>query len=116
MAEKEITKKTTTAPNTATEFAFTALAAGDDAVIDADYKDERTLIIFLGGAAASTITIKHGNGYAGVNDETFELGASKYMAMTLDSAVFKNVSGEKRGKIIINASTACSIAVVEADV
>lgn len=121
MADVAITKaegkiKVTAGPNTPVEYPYTDLAAGDNAVIDCDFKDEFTQIHFLGGSAKSTVTIKFGNGYAGVQDEVFELGASKYMALTLDSATFKNVSGTYKGKVVISPSAACKIAVVEARV
>lgn len=116
MADVAITKVITAGPNESAEYAYTSLAAGDNAVIDCDFKDEFTQIHFLGGSAASVITIKCGNGYAGVQDDSFELGASKYMFRTLDSATFKNVSGDYKGKVVISPSAACKIAVVEARV
>lgn len=116
MADVAITKVITAGPNIPKEYAYTSLAAGSNAVIDADFKDERTQLHFLGGSAASTVTIKFGNGYAGVQDEVFSLGASKYMVLTLDSATFKNITGTYKGKVVISTSAACSIAVVEARV
>lgn len=116
MADVAITKVITPGPNTPVEYAYTDLAAGSQAVIDCDFKDERTQLHFLGGSAVSNVTIKFGNGYAGVQDEVFELGASKYMALTIDSATFKNISGDYKGKVVISPSAACKIAVVEARV
>lgn len=116
MADTAITKVITTGPNTPIAYTYTALAAGATAVIDCDFKDEFTQIHLLGGDAESTITIKCGNGYAGVQDETFTLASGAYMYFTLDSATFKNVSGDYKGKVVISPSAACSIAVVEARV
>lgn len=113
MANVAITPVKTTEPNVPVEYAFKALAASDVAVIPCGFKDEFTQIHFLGGAAAANVTIKAGNGYAGVNDEAFELGIGKYMALTIDSARFKNITGENKGKILIAVDKACSIAVVE---
>lgn len=117
MADVAVTKQTTTKPNTVTEYAWTAIAAGNSAVIEADYKDERTLIL-VKTTTAGNITIKHGNGYGGVNDLTKAIEASKEYAFTLDSTIFKNVSGEKKGKIEIasDETSAFSIAVIEAKV
>ena len=116
MADVTVNKVITAGPNESAEYTYTSLTAGDNAVIDCDFKDEFTQIHFLGGSAASTVTIKCGNGYAAVQDETFELGASKYMFRTLDSATFKNISGTYKGKVVISPSAACKIAVVEARV
>lgn len=116
MADVAITKVMTEGPNESAEYTYTSLAAGDNAVIDCDFKDERTQLHFLGGSAASTVTIKCGNGYAAVQDDPFELGANKYMFRTLDSATFKNVSGDYKGKVVISTSAACKIAVTEARV
>lgn len=115
MADVKITKQTTTKPNTVTEYTWTTLAANDNAIIEADYKDERT-IIHVKASATGTITIKHGNGYGGVNDVTASVTSGKEYAFTLDSTVFKNVTGDNKGAIVIVPSAACSIAVIEARV
>ena len=114
MADKNITPVRTVAPNEAVEYAYTSLAASDKVIIPCQWKDEHTQLHFLGGSAAATVTIKAGNGYAGVNDLTFEVGASKYMALTIDSSRFKNMSGTDVGNVIVSVSAACSMAVVEA--
>lgn len=116
MADKNITVVKTARPNEAKTFTFTALATSDTVVVPCDFKDEHTMLIFLGGTNASTVTIKAGNGYNGVNDEAIEVPAGGYVAMTIDSNRFKNVSGDYKGSVVIGVSAACSLAVVEARV
>lgn len=117
MADVAVTKQTTTKPNTVTKYTWTSVAAGSRAVIDSDYKDERTIIL-VKTATAGDIVIKHGNGYGGVNDITKAIAASEEYAFTLDSTIFKNVSGSNKGKIVIESdgTSAFSIAVIEARV
>lgn len=114
MADKNIIPVKTVAPNEPVEYTYTSLAASDKVIVPCDFKDEFTQIHFLGGSSAATVTIKAGNGYAGVNDEVFEVGSGKYMAMTIDSSRFMNISGDDKGSVILSVSAACSIAVVEA--
>lgn len=116
MANKNITVVKTAAPNTPAEYAYTSLATSDVVVVPCDFKDEHTQLHFQGGAAEAVVTLTAGNGYAAVNDESFTLGAGKFMALTIDSARFKHITGENRGNMIISVSAACSLAVVEARV
>lgn len=117
MADVKVTKQTTTKPNTVTKYTWTPVAAGSNAVIDSDYKDERTIIL-VKTTTAGNITIKHGNGYGGVNDMTKAIAAGEEYAFTLDSTIFKNVSGDYKGKIVIESdgTSAFYIAVIEARV
>lgn len=116
MAEKNIAVVRTDKPNMAKEFTFTSLAASDNVKIPCDFKDEHTMLLFLGGSGAATVTLKAGDGYGAVNDLTFEVGASKYMAITINSARFKVHEGDNKGFVIASVSAACSVAVVEARV
>lgn len=113
MADKVILKTITAGPNEATEFAYTSVGASDRAVVDAGFKDEKTLFLFK-AAAKSTVTIKHGNGYAGVNDITLVVDADNGYALNIDTAIFKNVSGADKGKVILTGTAAFDLAVVEA--
>lgn len=114
MANVNITPVKTQEPNVPVEYAYTALAADDVAVIPCGFKDEHTQIHILAGSSAVTVTIKAGNAYAAVNDEVFEVTGGAYAALTVDSARFKSVSGEDVGNMQISVSAACSVAVVEA--
>jgi hypothetical protein len=116
MADKNITVVKTKRPDEVAEFAFTSLATSDTVVVPCDFKDEHTMLLFLGGGSNATVTIKAGNGYAGVNDEVFEVASGKYSAITINSNRFKNVTGDYKGNLVIKVSAACSLAVVEARV
>nr|DAF27555.1 MAG TPA: hypothetical protein [Caudoviricetes sp.] len=118
MADVAVSKQTTTKPNTVTKFTRTSIAAGNTAVIKADYNDQRTLILVQNASASddATLTLHHGNAYGGVNDVTAIVEKGTEAAFTLDSTIFKNVSGVNAGKIRITSDKAVSIAVVEAKV
>lgn len=116
MADKNITVLKTAKPCEPVEVTFTSVAASDTVLIPCDFKDEHTQIWVLGGSGAATITLQAGNGYNGVNDEAFEVGAGAYKAVTINSDRFKHISGAYKGKMVVKASAACSIAVVEARV
>ena len=116
MAVKNITVAKTERPNASKDFTFTALTASDEVVVPCEFKDEHTMLLFLGGSAESTVTIKAGNGYAGMNDEVFAVPANGYSAITIDSSRFKNVTGDHKGALVLGVSAACSLAVVEARV
>lgn len=116
MADKNITLTRTKRPNESANFTFTSLATSDKVIVPCEFKDEHTMLLFLGGNSTSTVTIKAGNGYAGMNDEVFEVPASGYTAITIDSSRFKNVTGDQKGCLVLSVSAACSMAVVEARV
>ena len=112
MAIVNVKKQSTGKPNNATAYTYQTVAANDVVKIEANYKDLHTVVHVL-GSAAGTITVKAGNGYAGVNDYAFAVGNGEYKAVVLDSARFMNVTGADRGCIVLEASAACKIAVIE---
>lgn len=112
MAIVNVTKQSTGKPNHATAYTYQAVAAGDTVKVLANYKDLHTVVHVL-GSAAGTIKVKAGNGYAGVNDYEFEVTNGGYTAVVLDSARFMNVTGADRGYIVMEATGACKIAVLE---
>lgn len=116
MADKNLTVFKTAKPCEPVDVTFTSVAAADTVLIPCEFKDEHTQLWFLGGSGAATITLQAGNGYNGVNDETFEVGAGAYKAVTINSDRFKHISGDYKGNMVAKASAACSIAVVEARV
>lgn len=116
MADKNITVITTDKPNVAKDFTFTTLAASDKVIIPCAFKDEHTMLLFLGGGAEATVTLKAGDGYGAVNDLTFTVPQAGYKAITINSARFKFHEGVDKGNVIASVSAACSIAVVEARV
>lgn len=92
---------------------FTSLASTDKVIIPWDMKDERTVLLFLGGAADATVTIKAGNGVQGCNDYEITVEDGVYVAVPLNSGGFKNTYGEDVGNVILSTSAACSLAVIE---
>lgn len=112
MAIVNVKKQSTGKPNHATPYTYQTVSAGDTVKIEANYKDLHTVVHVL-GSAAGAITVKAGNGYAGVNDYAFEVTNGGYTAVVLDSARFMNVTGEDRGYIVMEATGACKIAVIE---
>lgn len=113
MATVNVIKQATGKPCEINQYTYQDIAAGDTIIIDAKFKDLHTVIHILGGSAAATLTVKAGNGYAGVNDLVAQIEASGYHTLVLDSARFMNVTGENRGKIVMTATAACKIAVIE---
>ena len=97
----------------ATKVELTSLATSDNVLIDWDCKDERAMLLFLGGSSAATVTIKAGNGIQGCNDLTIEVPASSYVAVPINSGGVKNTYGGNVGKVVLSVSAACSLAVVE---
>lgn len=116
MADINVSVVTTKRPNVPSEYTYTELAADDNAIVPCKFKDEHTMLLFQGGSGSATVTIKAGNAYAGVNDEVFEVPADAYMAVTINSNRFKNISGDYKGSMVLSVSAACSLAVVEARV
>lgn len=112
MADKNITI-VKAARDEANGFTFASLATSDNVLIEWDCKDERTMLLFLGGSSASTVTIKAGNGVQGCNDLTIEVPATSYVAVPLNSGGVKNTYGENVGNVVLSVSAACSLAVVE---
>lgn len=114
MANKAVTLNRTGAPNTAVLLTPVTAAANDVFVVPCDFKDEHTFFVVT-ATTATTIEIQAGNGYAGVNAETITVpvGTSVF---TIDSARFKNVTGDNKGNVLVKAAGACTLAVAEARV
>ena len=112
MADKAITV-VKAVRDEATTVALTSLATSDKVLVEWDVKDERTVMLFLGGSAQATVTIKAGNGVQGCNDLVVTVPASTYVAVPINSGGFKNTYGEDVGKVVLSTSAACSFAVVE---
>lgn len=76
-------------------------------------RDDKYLILVHNTAtSASTVTVKAGNGIQGVADLAHSVAASSYATVSIDSGAYKNVSGDDKGKVIIEGSaTGVKIAV-----
>lgn len=100
--------------NTGKELTLASVGAGDTFQLAFGGADYKTAILVVNGAAASTITIPAGNGFAGAaEDLVYEVAANKTAVIVVDSGYYKKVSGELAGKIVGTASKACSMAVIE---
>lgn len=98
------------------EVTYTALTTSYKTV-DFTGVDENTLLLVNNSStsAAATLTIKQGNGIAGVADLEIEVAAGKTLALQLNSQEFMSVTGEDKGCLNAKASAAStlSLAVVE---
>lgn len=114
MAATNIVNVKTTEPNVASDaFTLASIDTTDGALVDVNYKDEQAIFLFTTAASGgATITVKAGNGYAGVNDLTIAVTQNKFNIVTLDTARFANVSGTNKGKIKITTSAAATMAVL----
>lgn len=86
--------------------------------VEEEFKDAKTVLVFLPGTASTTITIKAGDSYAACNDLEFTLAtADKYYFIYLDSAYFKVVNNEsgsdKVGGVFIDTDKAVSVGMFE---
>ena len=114
MADKTVTINRTAEPNSPVKITPVTAAANDIYVVPCDFKDEHTMFIATAETATS-IVIQAGDGYAAVNPETISVpvGTSVF---TVDSARFKHLTGSNKGKMLIKASGAVDLSVVEARV
>ena len=89
--------------------ALSALAASTPTAIEWPESDEKMiLVINNAGDAATTLTVKAGNGIQGVNDSVLAIPKGVSL-VKLESGRFKNVSGENKGKIVVVAAAALSV-------
>lgn len=79
-------------------------------------KDEKTAVVLKNQDSASvTVTFEKGDGYAATTDLSVTVPSESTCFICLDSARFKNLSGDNKGKIRLKASKASVItaAVIE---
>ncbi len=103
-------------PNSPVAVTLNSLTADTEADFDCSFKDEHTMFIATVTTASTSLTLKAGNSYAGVNDEVMLFDAAGTYAFTINSNRFKNVSGEKGGKVTVVADKAMTLGIVEARV
>ena len=88
-----------------------ALDATDGALITWDERDEKiTLLLQNSATSENTAIVKAGNGYGGVADLDVVIPASSFVILALDSARFKNVSGDLKGKVHITGPATIKVA------
>lgn len=92
---------------------FQTLTASTDTALEWPESDEKMLLVLQNTAAsAATLTVKAGNGIQGKVSNALTVPASSVCVVKLDSGRFKNVSGDNKGKIVVNASAALKAGVV----
>ena len=111
----EVTKHSTFEGTVLNSALFKGVDVTNGAEVVMDGHDERTVIMVQNTATApGTVTVKAGNGIQGVADEVFTVPASSTTFIVPESGRFKNVSGDDKGKLIINGSAATiTVAVIK---
>ncbi len=91
---------------------LTALTANTDTTIDWNESDDKmVLVIQNSGNSEANLTIKAGNGIQGTVDHTLTIPTGTSL-VKLESGRFKNVRGDKKGKIVVSATTVISVGTV----
>lgn len=87
-----------------------ALTASTDKAIEWKDGDDKMILVIV-ATAATTLTVKAGNGIQGVADKvlTVPVGTS---LVKLESGRFKNVSGTNKGKIVVRSAGTPKVGVV----
>lgn len=87
-----------------------ALTASTDKAIEWKEGDDKMILVIV-ATAATTLTVKAGNGIQGVADKvlTVPVGTS---LVKLESGRFKNVSGANKGKIVVQSAGTPKVGVV----
>lgn len=95
------------------ELTFVALSTSGKSV-QFDGKDDKTAILLQNtGGSSADVTVVAGTGIQGVADITISVGASKTVAVRLDSGEFKQVAGANKGCVILKGASTVNAAVFE---
>jgi len=91
---------------------LSALTANTAKAIEWKENDNKMILVVQNsGSAATTLTVKAGNGIQGVADLTLTVPVGVNL-VKLESGRFKNVSGENKGKIVVVSPGTPSVGVV----
>lgn len=88
---------------------LTALVANTDTAIEFDGRDDQ-MVLVVNASAATTITVKAGNGIQGTADMTLDVPKGINL-LKLDSGRFLNVSGVNKNKIVVQSAGTPSVGV-----
>ncbi len=89
-----------------------ALTANTEKAVPWEGADEKNILVVQNtGSAATTLTIKAGNGIQGVADKTLAVAVGVSL-VKLESGRFKNVSGTNKGKIVVMSAGTPKVGVV----
>lgn len=114
MARTEITAIHALANNNPSPaFTLQAVDTAAGAALLWDERDDRmTILLHNEGSSEVTVTVKAGDGIAAVCDLAVPVASKSYVHLHLDSARFKRLSGNDRGKVLLTTSGAVSVAVL----
>lgn len=85
----------------------TADSAAEGFSLDFSGKSARILILAQAGAGAATLTVRKGDGLQGVADYVSpQLAANETRALVLESGPFLHLSGEHKGRVLLQPSVA----------
>ena len=91
---------------------LSALTANTAKAIEWKENDNKMILVVQNsGSAATTLTVKAGNGIQGVADLTLTVPVGVNL-VKLESGRFKNVSGGNKGKIVVVSPGTPSVGVV----
>lgn len=74
-------------------------------------ESDEKMILVIKAESATDLTVKAGNGIQGVSDLVLTVPEGVSL-VKLDSSRFKNVSGENKGKIVVESTGTPSVGVV----
>ena len=89
--------------------ALVALVANTDTAIEFDGRDDQ-LVLVVNASAATTLTVKAGNGIQGTADMTLDVPKGINL-LKLESGRFLNVSGVNKNKIVVQSAGTPSVGV-----
>lgn len=89
-----------------------AIDATDGLEFEHKFADERTFLV-LNSSAGGTVVVKAGNGLNALEDNDFSFTvATGIQYLQITSALFKNVSGTNKGKVIVTGPATTKVSVV----
>lgn len=95
--------------NEPTEITFSSATSADTIEFNYDEAGDEKLVMLVKGTA--TVKLKKGDAIQGVVD--IEKAITTEGAIRIDSGLFKNVTGESKGKVVATVSSAASVALIQ---
>lgn len=95
--------------NEAVDVVETAVTTAGIAIEAQDHGDRMVLLLAASKACTATIAAGNAEVWGGLEDLSIEFAGAGSKAVCLDTARFKFVSGENKGKIVVKASAADSL-------
>lgn len=92
--------------NVAVDVVKTPVTTAGIAIEAQDHGDRMVLLLVASAACTATIAAGDGEVFGGLEDLTITFAAAGEKAVCLDTARFKFVSGNNKGKILVKASVA----------